>query len=129
MASLKKNIVTSDLFKFFKDECIKWLESFGLADWTVTFSCEGEAVENNAYASVHFSPDGLNAHINITRDWYDQPVTKNQIQRCALHEVCHILTARLELMAQDRFITEKEIVDESERIARRFEHYLWKWRR
>lgn len=125
----KKNVITADLFKFFKDECIKWLDAFGLADWTVVFTCEGSVEHDGALAGVWFSPDGLNAQINISKDWVDQPVTKIQIQRCALHEVCHILTARMEILASERFITQKEIVEESEKIARRVEHYLWRWRR
>lgn len=128
MSSKSNNVVTKDLFKLFKDECIKWLNAFGLTDWSVTFSCEGNTI-TGPLASVQYTPDGLSAHITISKYWEDQPMTKIQIQRCALHEVCHILTARMELLAQERFISEREIMEESEKIARKIEHSIWQWRR
>lgn len=129
MASKSSNVVTKELFKLFKDECIKWLNAFGLTDWSIIFTCSGRA-EDGPLAYVNYSHDGLSANINLAKHWFeDEPLTKVQIQRCALHEVCHILTARLELLAQERFISENEIVSESEKIARKIEHYVWQWRR
>ena len=98
------------------------MEKLGLADWNIHITCEGCVDDNRALASVVFSPDGLNANINLTKDWSDEPITKTAILRAALHEVCHILTARMENLAMDRFSSEKEIFEESERIARRVEH-------
>ena len=97
-------------FKIFCDEARKWIKTFGLLDWDISFTHESRI---NGLASCHSDTVSRRAVLNLEPDWGDRdPVTNKSIRVTAFHEVCELLLAPLSICASTRFnISEDEITE------------------
>ena len=119
----KKNLTTKANFEFFISECKKWINNFNLNCWDVWFTHEELSHDIAQCSSNHGS---MMATIKLSTDFRDTPVTKEILTSTAVHEVCHLLVAKLAGAADDRY-TDKDIVDAyNEEIANTLSRFLLK---
>lgn len=119
----KKNLTTKANFEFFIAECKKWINNFNLNCWDVWYTHEELEHDLAQCTSNHGS---MTATIKLGVDFRDTPVTKEILVATALHEICHLLVAKLAGAADDRY-TDKEIVDAyNEEIANSLSKFLLK---
>jgi len=111
---------TAKHFDIFKKEVYRWIDRFGLGDWRV--DCYHEHNLEGTRASCVFRCQGMAADIYLEREWKDEKIKIVNIRSSALHEVAHILLAKLYEQATSRFgITEDQITEATEGIIRRLE--------
>ncbi len=108
-------------FQVFKKACVKWLDFFGLKDWSVHY---GHKYDDENMASIVYNLTGKVATIYLTIDWDIEP-TKRAVERTAFHEVCELMLARLVICSRSRFITNDEIVEATHSIIRRLENTVF----
>jgi hypothetical protein len=109
-------------FELYCDECEKWIGIFGLNDWKIEYE-HGIKEEGNA-AQVRFNAGSRLAIFSLCLDWdvsYEK--STERIERCAFHEVCHLLVADFE-----RYVAPINEIDwdrELHRFCRKMENVVW----
>jgi hypothetical protein len=75
----------------YKSSVEKWLEKLGLANsFLVNFTHK----RGDGTASVNVNTVARSLRFNLCATWI-RPVTKQEIERCAIHEVCHALLGQM----------------------------------
>ena len=92
-------------FDYFEKRVNFWLREFGQLDWSVHFSHYD--LEDYA-AQVRYSFSERGATFTMSK-FIRAKITKKYIDYLALHEVVHLLSAHLEHLAGNRFISDREI--------------------
>lgn len=98
--------VDKSLYMIFKDEAGRWLEKFGLTDWSVTF-CH-ESLDPPRWSQVRYNLVAKQAVISLNTEVDDSDVPQEkeelelEIRKCAFHEVVHLLLAELDVIARSR---------------------------
>lgn len=113
-------------YKLFQAECRKWLRKFGLIDWRVTFFHEDWSEScGPANAWCRWNQRGRTASLCLATDWgwSETSITNDMIRNKALHEVCHLLMARITDMAEC-YVAKDEVEEEAHCIIRRIENVL-----
>ncbi|BDQ35919.1 hypothetical protein SYK_02790 [Pseudodesulfovibrio nedwellii] len=110
-------------FKLFKATCLEWVEKFSLGQWHHNFEHCHLDVEGRC-AQVAFTIGSRHTLFSLSKVWTVKP-TKLEIKKAALHEVTHVLTARLYDFATARFVNKDEILEEFEAISRALEHAIY----
>lgn len=119
---------TSDSdFALFKEECGRWIEYFGLKQWSVSFE---HMRKDSVLAQVSYNFESKGCLLRLSLEWpgenFKLGIESEHIKRAAFHEVVHILIAGLVNCAESRYTTQTEI-DESEHvIIRTLENTLFK---
>jgi uncharacterized protein YdaT len=118
---MSKNI---DNTKYFQEEVIRWMNLFGLGRWSIRWEdWNTVATENpelrNACAAASIVLDDRRAEFAINPEIANSR-SKEYVSRCALHEVTHVLTIRLENFATAD-VEQAHIDEESEAIAKAME--------
>ena len=118
---IMKKTTTKD-FETFKTYCLKWQRELGLMNWNLYFEWKKN---DEQYAGCNYSvPDGV-ATIALSKQWDDfRKVNKSELNRCALHEVLHILFAEFSSIAEERFTTLKAVDNVEHGIIHRLENAL-----
>lgn len=118
--------ITKKQFKVFRKEALRWLDRFGMKDWSVYFE---QKELKGVRAECSFNCVGGIATLSLGTEWNelnDEFVTDKIIQRTAFHEVCELLLARLNDMTSQRFnLNEGDVEEEIHRIIRILENILW----
>ena len=109
-------------FKYFKKQCQRWIDFFGLKGWEIHFQHEHQ---EDSMATVWYSLEGRCLVFTLSTDTGGVKPSKKNISRWAFHEVCEVLVGRLEALAKDRFVTDKEIFEEVHNIIRMLENSVW----
>ena len=107
-------------FDYFKT-CFLRQKLFGLIHYNVYFK---HAKLTNAYADISVDEDGKVATVRFATNWPDRLITSDEINKCALHEISHLLIHRLKWIATCRYVGEEEITEENEALAVRLEKIL-----
>ena len=118
MPDLENFKTSRDDFKLFKARFMELVEQFGLQDWDIDFRW-GE-LDECVQAAVTRNVEAHSVFVHFAKSW-PIPATKNEIQRKAAHEFCHLWLSELEGCAVRRYVTEYEIEVIRERLARQFE--------
>ena len=114
---------TTKHFDLFRKEVYRWIDEFGLGDWRI--DCYHEHNMDGARASCVFRCQEMAADIYLEREWEGDKITTYKVKTSALHEVSHILLAKLYELAHNRFtVTEDQISEATEGIIRRLERAL-----
>ena len=120
-----------DKIKYFQDEVVRWMELFGLGRWSIKWVEWVDAVEDSR-GSIEGADAAANTnHISRNVRMAVNPVklegkSEQWISRTALHEVTHVLTARLEdFAASEDVINNETIEEEVEAIAKAMEHVFF----
>lgn len=101
--------VTDATFKFFCRKVRYWLKQFGITDWTVHYALE-KRTDCDAAIAIDFANRGLTFVLPTELD----DVSRQTIDHSALHEVTHAAVAHLDWLANQRFVSEKELEDACE---------------
>jgi hypothetical protein len=94
--------LTKKYLKFYEEEVRKWVEIFGLTEWELFFKF-ADFSKDNRFAEVKHFYQSKQAYFYLTKeiDFSSERIEK-EIKDAALHEVLHLLLARLSVLAADR---------------------------
>lgn len=67
-----------------------WMSKLGITSYITSF----ERIGKDCSASIHVDPIGRSARFRLSKEW-KKPVTEEEIERCAIHEVMHLLMAQV----------------------------------
>jgi hypothetical protein len=112
---------TAKHFNHFKTCFLKYQKLFGLIHYNVYFN---HKPIKNSYANIIVDEDHKVATVTFASVWPDRLVINDEINKCALHEVCHLMISRLRWMATCRYLGEAEILEEDEALTVRLESIL-----
>lgn len=116
------NIPTLEDANFFA-ECIKkWQSTLSLGDWRIE---KGTKPAKNAMASVEFNDNARLATYRLG-DFGSEKITKESLEKTALHELLHVLLHDLMTVAQDPKSSEEEVEKQEHRIINLLENLLTK---
>ncbi len=101
-------------FEKFQVYFTKYQKLFGLTGYTVYFKYE--PLENR-FASI--APDSRNmaATVRLNSKLLDEDKPFKDIKKSAKHEAMHLMLARLDDLASNRFVTQDEIYAANEELA------------
>lgn len=125
METVKNFKTTEKDFKLFRKECEKWLNFFGLTDWSVYYEHASHDGSGRDAYTEHTSGDKT-ATIGLYVDWLDLKPTDNILRQTAFHEVCEILLSEIAQMCMDRYIREQDIHTATHSIIHRLENSVFK---
>lgn len=110
--------VTNKQFAFFKMCCKQYIDLFALGNWEVGYKLE--TLEGNR-AECRWKLNGYVATIFLNDTWTGSVgrLSNKQLRSCALHEVTHLLLARLLSNAGARFIQESDLLESTEEVVMR----------
>jgi hypothetical protein len=111
-------------FEIFKKECKKWIEIFGLKEWSYYFFHDNWDEKNRA--SVIYNVVKRTVSINLETKW-NTPPTVNDIKITAFHEVCEVLLGPIYLIAESRSFDSSDLDSQCHSIIRRLENSLFKF--
>ncbi len=102
-------------YKIYKKEIKRLIKKSQIGGgWTVQFSDGDKSlIENGDQAHINYNIDA-----GLVKFLYNSEEVKCDPLISARHEFVHLLTAKFEKIAHDRFTTREQIEDESELIAR-----------
>lgn len=105
---------TAKHFEYFRERCLYYIDKLKITSWGVSI-LHGDAMKGCA-ASAQFNYRGAQAFIKLSDTW-THPITNEELDRTAKHEVTHLLTARLYLIGSSRFCNEDEIEQANEEVV------------
>lgn len=87
-------------FEYFKERCKYWQKELGLMRWELTFF---HSELKDKRAEIVFDEEGCSASAHLSTDWGDIYPTKKEVDYSALHEVLHLLFAKLTGISEEYF--------------------------
>lgn len=110
---------TKKQFDYFVDVCKKYVEYFGLYEWDLTYV--HEKIDDHSVASCSTSMPQMSATIrlNYHRDKKNGKLSNEELRITAVHEVGHLLVAKLRCAGETRFLNPDEMNQHDEEIANR----------
>jgi hypothetical protein len=109
--------VTRAHFKTYAEHVRLWCLRFGLVEYALAF--EHHQLADGRLAEVEYDPEGKTAVFRLTKT-----AVELDPEACAKHEAAHLLLGKLVWLAEARFINQKQIEDEAERIVMVLEKIL-----
>ena len=107
-----------DLFvKTFKH----WQRLLGLTQYRIDFSFEPLG---SSYADINVDELSKTVMVRMSSKMDAEDYRHLDIERCARHEVFHLLTHRLVWLGETRYIENNDLSEEWEAVARRLEGVL-----
>jgi len=85
-------LTKDEQLKLFTDTCQYWVNRFGLKGWEISYMSR-PMDENVAEFVGHIPSRQVTIVLNNCLD--DDEATEKEIKKCALHEVCELLLARI----------------------------------
>ena len=122
--TVRKFKTTDKDFKYFRERCLYWRERFGLIDWrlTVIHTKDEDMPLEDARAAVVMNGADLCTAIHLNRNWEVDGPTRPFLDRCALHEILHLLTHEIVRLCGFRYgVASDDVPHEAHRIIRRIE--------
>jgi len=117
---------TKTQFELFKGECIRLIEKWGITGWRIDFVWDDE--DSQERASVSQDLAGRVLCFYFPKKWADKEtkISEEVVIESARHEVIHSLCARLRVLAAKRYVSEDEIYEANEEMARNIENAIKK---
>lgn len=106
----------------FKQEILKWLDAFKISGWEFYFEFDEKDLENTAGSKWNL--EGRTLTFELSRNQKKRNLTNEAIKISALHEVLHVIFARLMSLAGRRYTTETEIRESAEEIVHTLLNYI-----
>jgi hypothetical protein len=116
------NIPTPEDAKFFAECVKKWQLTLSLGDWRIE---KGSKPAKNAMASVEFNENARLATYRLG-DFGSEKITKESLDKTALHELLHVLLHDLMTIAQDPKSSDEEVEMQEHRVINLLENLLTK---
>ena len=112
-------------FKLFCNEVDKFIFIFGLRGWEI--ACKHESLEDGWAAKCHYWLTDRCADITLATEWDDEKFERcdTEIRKAAFHECCELLLARIQIIAENRFVQPREIEEEIHHIIKVLENVLF----
>ena len=114
--------VSEKNFEMFVALCKFWQHHFGLFDFHIHYYYE-KLDDAGDMARARADAEDRTVAIGLNNKWL-VPVTDEEIQRVALHEMMHVLLADLSEAAEQRTISERELKIANEAVVLRLERIL-----
>jgi hypothetical protein len=116
------NIPTPEHAELFAQSVRKWQQVLSLGDWRIE---KGLKPAKNAMASVEFTD---NARLAVYRlgDFGAEKITKESLDKTALHELLHIFLHDLMMVATDPKSSDEDIEMQEHRVINLLENLLTK---
>jgi len=115
---------TSKHLELYKKEVLRWLDDFKISGWEYHFEFDEKDEENTAGAK--WSLEGRTITFELSRNQEKKNLTENAINISALHEVLHVIFARLMTLASRRYTSETEIKESAEETVNTLINYILK---
>lgn len=111
-------------FEIFEKEVKHWVKEFGLTGWQIYFRHGG--TDKGSFAGCSSNLAGKAATFFLAKNWDDVivPLTEKNIKKSALHEVIHLVFARLSALNSARYVSEDECTEAEEEVVNIFMNYL-----
>lgn len=103
----------TDYFDYFKERIEYFRDRFGLVDWDIVVSSSNDLGGDPAGCNVNY--EGRLAEILFAENYNFK--NKEEVSSYAAHEIEHVIHDPIRAMAFSRFITQKTIDDEIERLV------------
>lgn len=113
---------TGEQFDLFVAECKRWLDYFGLKQWQVHYDI-GDM--DRTLADVTYDTLGMVATMRIAKERSNLSTSDYEIKRSAFHEVCELLLAKMNFVANARYVQEDEIDIALHEIIRTLENTVF----
>ena len=114
---------TKSDFDYFCKRAQFWIKYFHVFDWDICFYFNrDEEAQFDQLAYCISNLDGRAATLGFCCNWQETKPTKKQIDLAAFHEVWELILSPLNILAQDRFVTESRIEEARHSIIRRLEN-------
>lgn len=94
---------TAAQFEIFKKEAKKWQKKLGLLDWYLDFFHEDWSKESGcaiAWCNWHLKAHSAALCFSTKTHYTKKQLTTHMIKGIAFHEICHLLTAHIQYMAE-----------------------------
>lgn len=112
---------TKKHFEYFSERVTFWVTALGLTNYEV--DVEHENLKEGRLAEAQIGK--FWATVRLAKNWATKPENiEEELERCAVHEVLHILLNRLFDLAQDRWLSYDTLEYENEVVVRRIEGVL-----
>lgn len=117
---------TKHHFNVFKNECQRLIDRWGITGWNINFFVDEEMA--GSHAEVSFDLEYKKAFFWFPKNWTDKysDPTDEFIKQVALHEVTHFLAARMYKVAESRYVTDSQVTEAYEELARLIENAVKK---
>ena len=110
-------------FELFKKECKKFIDLFELNNWSIVFE---HSNKKGMLASCVTDISSYRTVISFCKKWDDsiEKMTKSSIVKLALHEVLHLLLARMSDYGNSRFLNRDELIEAEEELVNKLINIL-----
>jgi predicted SprT family Zn-dependent metalloprotease len=78
---------TKKHLKIFIEECLKWIDFFGLKGWEAEFK---HKKSKDSYGGGYLWTNAMACEIYLSSSWPEKP-TEKQVRNTAKHEIAHLL--------------------------------------
>lgn len=116
--------VTKKEFSEFKKEAEYWINYFGILDWEFNFD---HKVMPNERADCYYDIPGKVVTLGLSTTW-DYIPKKNEIKKCAFHEVCELMLCQLQNFAT-AFYKTSIVEEQAHYVIRTLENTIFKEKR
>jgi hypothetical protein len=110
-------------FTLFQSECRRWIDYFGLKDFTVHYQ---HIPIKDAFARISYNVQDRTCVLKLNSDEDETNMEGRDIPKHAFHEVVHLLMAKLLNCAECRFVTDTELAAEEESVVRILENTVYR---
>lgn len=122
MKNKKKKVLSKEEFEYFKKWHDFYLKKFNQLQWNCIYLLE--EVEK-CYAKTFYNLANKTATIYLNPNYkIVGEFTLINLKRTAKHEVQHLITARIYMLAQTRFINNEEVNEAEEELVRLLDKLL-----
>lgn len=110
-------------FDEFKNHSEKWRKELGLTNWAVYYK---HVKTENSYAEISWSIEDQIAAISLSTVWDSSWRVKDsaQLERCALHEMLHLMLIVFYHHAESRYTTRQALDEAEHSVIRRLEDVI-----
>jgi hypothetical protein len=106
----------------YKKEILRWLNLFKISGWEFYFEFDEKDKENTAGSKWNL--EGRTMIFELSRHQKRKYLTDESIKISALHEVLHVIFARLSTLASRRYTSETEIKESIEEVVTTLLNYF-----
>jgi len=106
-------------FRWFQRHVKHYMKRYRLSHWIIQFRHEQP---ERSISQVLYDEDEERATFILAKDWDGQEVSAVEIRITALHEVAHLVMAKLCTLAEQRHISKGQIDEEEHMVISRMIH-------
>ena len=115
----KEKPTIESAFETFKQRCLYYQKLFELSFWKINFNLLPMGKE--CLARTKANPIALVAELELNEEVPMEYLTPDEIDRGARHEMIHLLTRKLRMLADERFTLPADINMAEEELTKRLE--------